>query len=100
MGDERRAYPRMLAEWRILLVFDNREVATNLRNFSEGGAYLRIKDEDAGKIASTDVGQQCFLRIEQADALVSHHGQISRYIEESGSTYVAVAFTRRPKALL
>ena len=40
------------------------------------------------------------LRMEQADESVSQHGRISRYIEESGSTYVAIAFARRPKALL
>jgi hypothetical protein len=38
--------------------------------------------------------------MEQADESVSQHGKISRYIEESGSTYVAIAFARRPKALL
>ena len=90
----------MLAEWRASLVFGNREISTHLRNISEGGAYLRIREEDAHKIRPTDVGQPCSLRMEQADESVSQHGRISRYIEESGSTYVAIAFARRPKALL
>lgn len=100
MGNEKREFPRMLAEWRASLVFENREISTNLRNISKGGAYLRVKDEDAHKIASTDVGQPCSLRMEQANESVSQRGQISRYIVESGSTYVAVAFARRPKALV
>ncbi|HUJ69031.1 MAG TPA: PilZ domain-containing protein [Syntrophorhabdales bacterium] len=99
MGSEKRDFPRMLAEWRASLVFGNREISTNLRNISKGGAYLRVKDEDAHKIASTDVGQLCSLRMEQANESVSQRGQISRYVVESGSTYVAVAFARRPKAL-
>jgi hypothetical protein len=100
MEAERRAYPRILAQWRASLVFKNREISTNLRNISEGGAYLRIREEDAHKIASIDVGQHVQLRLEQADVLVSRYGEISRYLEDSGSTYVAIAFTRRPKASL
>ncbi len=90
----------MLAEWRASLVFGNREISTHLRNISKGGAYLRVREEDAHKIASTDVGQPCSLRMEQANESLSQHGLISRYIEESGSIYVAVAFAGRPKALL
>jgi len=100
MENEKREFPRMLAEWRASLVLGNREISTNLRNISQGGAYLRVKDEDAHKIASTDVGKPCSLRMEQANESVSEAGQISRYIVESGSTYVAVAFARRPKALV
>ncbi len=100
MEDEKRECPRVSADWRTRLVFENREVSTNLRNISEGGAYLRIREEDAHKIASTDVGQHVQLQMEQADRLFSQHGEIRRYIEDSGSAYVAIAFTRRPKASL
>jgi hypothetical protein len=98
MGTERRGYPRVLADWRTSLVFENREVSTNLRNISEDGAYLRIREGDSHKIASTDVGRIVLLRMEQPDALVSQYGEIRRYIEDGGSTYVAVKFTVAPKA--
>ena len=100
MGAERREFPRVLANWRTSLIFENREVSTNLRNISEGGAYLRIREDDAHKIASTDVGRIVLLRMEQPDALVSQYGEIRRYIEDDGSTYVAVQFTVKPKASL
>jgi len=38
------------------------------------------------------------LRMEQPDALFSQYGEIRRYIEDGGSTYVAIAFIREPKA--
>jgi hypothetical protein len=98
MGAEKREYPRILSQWRASLVFQNREVSTNLRNISEGGAYLRIREEDAHKIAPSDVGQHVMLRMEQADDLVSHYGEIRRYIVDDGSAYVAIRFTREPKA--
>jgi hypothetical protein len=100
MEDEKREYPRVPAQWRTWLVLDGREVSTNLRNISEGGAYLRIREEDAHKITSTDVGQHVQLWMEQADRSVSQHGEIRRYIEDSGSAYVAVTFARTPKACL
>ena len=100
MEDEKREYPRNLSEWQASLVFKNREVSTNLRNISEGGAYLRVREEDAHKIASTDVGQHVQLRMEQPDALFSQYGEIRRYIEDGGSTYVAIAFIGEPKASL
>ena len=73
--------------------FRDREVSTNLRNISEGGAYLRIREEDAHKIASPDVGQHVELRMEQAETLVSQYGEIRRYIQDNGSAYVALKFT-------
>lgn len=88
----------MLAEWRASLVFENREVSTNLRNISDGGAYLRVREEDAHKIASVDVGQHALLRLEQGGTLVSRYGEIRRYILDDGSAYVAFRFTAEPKA--
>lgn len=99
MKEEKRAFPRALAEWRASLVFENREVSTNLRNLSEGGAYLRVREEDAHKIASCDVGRHVLLRMEQGETSVSRCGEIRRYIEDDGSTYVAFRFSREPKAL-
>jgi hypothetical protein len=97
MNDEKRAHPRTLAGWRASLVFENREVSTNLRNLSEGGAYLRIREEDAHKITSCDVGRHVQLRMEQGDTSVCRCGEISRYIQDDGSAYVAFRFTREPK---
>lgn len=98
--DERREFPRVLANWRAALVFQNREVTANLRNISEGGAYVRIREEDVPKVAKTDVGTRVLLRMEQDNQLVSRDGEIRRYVEDSGSTYVAIEFSRRPKASL
>jgi len=98
METEKRGYPRVLANWRTTLVFENREVSTNLRNISQDGAYLRIREDDTHKIGRTDVGQVVQLRMEQADALVSQYAEIRRYLQDGGSTYVAVRFTVKPKA--
>jgi hypothetical protein len=98
MEAERRAYPRMLANWRASLVIDNREVSTNLRNISDAGAYLRVREQDAQRIAASDVGRPVLLRMEQDGDLVSRRGEIMRYIEDCGSFYVAVKFTVEPKA--
>jgi hypothetical protein len=98
MKDEKRTCPRLLAEWRASLVFENREVSTNLRNISDGGAYLRIREKDAHKIASCDVGRHAILKMEQGETRLSRYGEIRRYIEDDGSAYVAFRFAREPKA--
>ena len=96
--DDKRACPRMLAEWRASLVFENREISTNLRNISDGGAYLRIREKDAHKIAPSDVGRHALLKMEQGDTRLFRYGEIRRYIQDDGSTYIAFRFFREPKA--
>lgn len=97
MEEDKRAHGRTGSDLKTSLVFEGREVSGNLGNLSAGGALLRVREDDFGKIASKDVGESVLLRMEQAGSSVSKRGQICRYVEDSGSKYVAIMFIGTPR---
>lgn len=92
MEEERRRYPRLEANMKLSLVFDNREVLVNVRNLCGGGVLVEVEKEDMDRVMASDVGRVANFQLRGGVALEPSHATILRCTEKEGSKYVALKF--------
>jgi len=92
MEDERRSHPRLEADMKLCLVFDNREVLVNVRNLCAGGVMVQVETEDMDRVTASDVGRTASFRLRSGSALEPSQGTILRCTEKEGAKFVAVKF--------
>ena len=95
MKKERRQAPREECDCQLSVAVNNRELDANLRNISQGGAFLHIAKKDSGKITSIDTGQIISFRLARDKININYSGTINRYIEVNSNKYLAVSFNRQ-----
>ncbi len=92
MEGERRNYPRLEADMKLSLVFDNREVVVNVRNLCGGGVLVQVEKEDVDRIMPSDVGRMASFQLRGGLALEPSQATILRCTEKEGAKYVALKF--------
>jgi hypothetical protein len=92
MEDERRNYPRLEADMKLSLVFDNREVLVNVRNLCGGGVLVQVEKEDMERVTPSDVGRVAKFQLRSGSALEPSQATILRCSEKEGTKYVALKF--------
>jgi len=97
MPIERRQSPREECNVRAVIIFRNREVTADLRNFSIGGALLSIAQEDNHMVTAADEGKEITFLLTNGKSNVNFKGIIGRYSEtEDNRKYLAIHFSQRP----
>ena len=92
MEDERRSYPRLEADMKLSLIFDNREVLVNVRNLCGGGVLVQVEKEDMDRVMPSDVGRVAKFQLKGGLDLEPNHATILRCTEKEGAKYVALKF--------
>jgi hypothetical protein len=92
MEDERRSHPRLEADMKLCLVFDNREVLVNVRNLCGGGVLVQVEKEDIDRVMPSDVGRIAKFQLKGGLNLEPPQATILRCTEKEGTKYVALKF--------
>lgn len=95
MKRERRQSPRETCDNRLSVALDNRQIDTEMKNISDGGALFQVLGKDNGKITSADTGQIVSFRLSGNKTNINYVGTINRYVEANNNKYLAVYFNQQ-----
>ena len=91
-GERRNHNPRLEADMKLSLVFDNREVLVNVRNLCGGGVMVQVEKEDMDRVTTSDVGRTASFRLRGGVILEPSQAVILRCTEKEGAKFVALRF--------
>jgi hypothetical protein len=92
MESERRRLPRLEADMKLSLLFDNREVLVNVRNLCGGGVLVEVAKEDVDRVTASDVGRVANFHLQGGLDLEPSQAVILRCTEKEGAKFVALKF--------
>ena len=92
MESERRRLPRLEADMKLSLLFDNREVLVNVRNLCGGGVLVEVEKDDMDRVTTSDVGRTASFQIKGGLDLEPSQAVILRCTEKEGTKFVALKF--------
>ncbi len=76
--------------------FSDKVILCILRDYSDGGASLRVKDEYSKYITSSNLGKQAYLVSENSEIpfRLKRKGKILRVIEKNSQKSIVIIFPR------